>query len=111
MKKFAIIILAIVCLFWTLPVIAADKIIDTKIESAVQKKDKNGDDYVRFIVPINKSLNGVDYTDSMSVNAYGTLFTQATTYKDGQPLNAIVSIKEYNGREYGTILKFLPAKE
>ena len=109
-KVLAMIILAIVCLFWTAPSFAADQVISTEISSVTQKKDKNGDDFIRFIVPINKTLNGVAYTDSMSINAYRELVKEAAAYKDGQTLHAIVSMKEHQGRQYGTVLKFLPAK-
>jgi hypothetical protein len=114
MKKFSLFSLTIailIAVMWiTSPVMvaAADEVVDTTIQSTVQKRDKNGQDYVRFIIPIERTLNGISYNDTVAVNAYPPLVTEAAGYKSGQKLHAIVGFREFNGRQYGTILKFLP---
>jgi hypothetical protein len=86
---------------------AADTVLDVQIESAVSKLDKNGNEYVRFIVPIQATLNGIKYTKTVPVMAFSNMAEDAKKLKAGDQLRAICSVREYQGRESYTILAFI----
>ena len=77
------------------------------IESMVVKQDKNGNEYVRFIVPLTLKLNGVSYEDSLPFMAFGTQVEKGKTYKEGDTLTVIAKSREFQGRQSYTILKYL----
>ena len=102
-----VIVLAIVLAFatvsWAKP---AD--ISGKIEQMVVKKDKNGAEYVRFIIPVSgKTENGVVYAQSVPFMAFGDIVKDAKLYKEGQVLRCVAEMRYYNGRQSYTILKFM----
>ena len=99
-------VLAIAC-FTAVPVYAVDQNLNVTIESVTLAKDINGREYVRFIVPVNKQLQGVEYKDTVAVMAFGSMTEPAKTYKAGDTLNAIVKSREFQGSTSYTILKFL----
>jgi hypothetical protein len=102
-------ILAILVVFmFTAPAAwsASEKVTGT-IESMVVKQDKNGNEYVRFILPLTLNLNGIAYEDSLPFMAFGAQVTQAKTYKEGDTLTVIAKSREFQGRQSYTILKYL----
>jgi hypothetical protein len=109
MKRNLSIILAIaIALMLSVPAYAADQIVNTEITSVTLKQDKHQNDFVRMVIPLEQNINGISYTDGVTVNAYDTHVATAKTLKAGDTLNAIVKFKEYKGSTYGTVLKFLP---
>lgn len=86
---------------------SADKMIDAPITLAVEKLDKNGNAYVRFIVPEKRSLGGVDYETGVAVMAFGPMVAQAKTYKTGDQLKCIASSRDYQGRTSYTVQAFI----
>jgi hypothetical protein len=108
MKKFSwiIAILAIVC--FASVGLAADSVLETTISQMKVFKNKNGETNVRFIVPIVKNLNGMSYDDSLPVMVFSeALIAQAQTYKEGDTLKAIVSHREFKGRQSMIVKKFI----
>ena len=83
---------------------AADKLIDTTVDSVTIATDKNGNEYVRMIVTEDRSLNGVAYKRSLPVMAFGDTVSEAKSLKAGDQLKAVVSVREFQGRESYTIL-------
>jgi len=102
---------AIVALIMALmaPVIAlgADSIINSKISNMVEKVDKNGNPYVRFIITEQRKLGGVKYKTGVPVMAFREHAQKAQTYKIGDNLKAVVKYREYQGRESYTIMAFI----
>jgi hypothetical protein len=108
-RKLALILtIAIAIMFTGSWALAVDKQVkDVAIESVTLDKDKHQKDYVRLIIPVEKNLNGISYTDTIAVNAYGAHVETAKTLKPGDMLNAIVKFREFNGNTYGTIVQFI----
>ena len=101
-----IVVALIVSLMFAVPALASDKVIDGKIQSATISIDKNGAEYVRFIVPETRNIKGVEYEVGVSVMAFGKDVTKAKTLKNGDTLKAIVSSREYRGRTSYTVIAF-----
>ena len=107
-KKFAILLaIALVLSWFVVPAIAGSEEMTITIESMVITTDKNGQEYVRFIVPMTlKTKNGVEYPDSFPFMAFGKLVEQAKTYKAGDTLTVVAKSRIYQDRKSYTILKF-----
>ena len=86
---------------------AADMLLDTQIKTATVAIDKNGNEYVRFIIVENKNLNGIAYKADVVVMCFGSIVDQAKQLSDGDPLKAIASTNEYKGRTNYNILAFV----
>lgn len=109
MKKHFTILFAILVVFmltvstsWA----AGEKVSGT-IQTMVVKQDKNGNEYVRFIIPLTLNLNGVSYEDALPFMAFGAQVDQGKTYKEGDVLTVIAKSREFQGRQSYTILKYL----
>ena len=108
MRKFHTILVVLLAIMWFVPVVhAANENLSAVVESATLAKDKNGNDYVRFIIPVSKNMQGIQYDDTIVVMAFGKLAQPAQAYKAGDTLNAIVKSREFQGNTSYTILKFL----
>jgi hypothetical protein len=90
------------------PAFGADKIMETPIKQMSVQKDKNGDEYVRFIVTEPQTLSGVTYDKEFVVTGFGAdIVLAAQDYKPGDTLKAVVSGSEYQGRTYYNVLQFI----
>ena len=99
------IVLALIC---SIPAWAAGQEVSGTIESAVTKMDKNGNEYVRFIIPVTqKSSSGIEYEESLPFMAFGAQVDQAKTYKAGDLLKVIARSRVFQDRQSYTILKYL----
>lgn len=111
MKKHLTIVLAILialAFVWTAPAFAKGEEISGVIENIVIKADKNGNEYVRFIVPITqKSESGIEYQESLPFMAFGAQVEEAKAYKTGDTLKVIARSRVYQDRQSYTILKYL----
>lgn len=87
--------------------LAADQMKSWVIKEASTKIDKNGQEYVRFIVEEVRQLNGVEYTKTMPVMAFRNTVDQAKTFAAGDTLKAIVKSNDYRGNESYVILAFV----
>ena len=85
---------------------AADKLLDAEITSATTSIDKNGNEYVRLIVPEQRKINGVEYEVGVAVMAFGSLVEQAKTFQAGDALSCVASSREYQGTKSYTIVAF-----
>lgn len=103
----AITILAIITLALTLPAAAKDLVLESTIQTMTVKNDKNGNEYVRFLIPVEKSLNGIAYTTTASVMCFSETAEMAKTYKEGDKFKAIVAENEYQGRMGYNLLAFV----
>lgn len=112
MNKFmkSLVIISLVLTF-ALPAMAADKVLNVKIQSMTEAVDRNGHDYVRFIVGETRTLQGVSYDAGVPVMAFGPNVEQAKTLKEGDTLKAIVTPREFQGRQSYTIQKFMPTNQ
>ena len=87
---------------------AEDKILNTKIDSAVTALDKNGTEYVRLIVTEPREISGVSYQKSLPVMAFGANATPAKAYQAGDNLKAVVNYRKLaDGRESYTVISFI----
>lgn len=109
-KRFTVVslILAVLCLFTFAGfAVAEDQIMNKKIDNVKFKKDKNGNPYAMFIVPVQKELNGISYSTGAAVMAFSDVYAKAKTLKKGDTLHAVVAKGEYKGRTSYTVLKFI----
>jgi hypothetical protein len=108
MRKRSLIVLSIICLL-LIPIFvqASDVVINAKIDSVTAAVDKNGNDYIRFIVNETRTIQGVNYEVGVAVMAFGGVVKAARSLKDGDILKAICSQREYKGKKSYTILKLL----
>jgi len=88
--------------------LAEDMVLTAKIASVTEAVDKNGNDYVRFIINEARTMNGINYNVGVPVMAFGPTVEQAKTYKEGDVLKAIVKKREWQSRESYTILAYMP---
>ena len=87
---------------------AEDKILNTRVDSATIALDKNGNEYVRFIITESRNLSGVQYLKSLPVMAFGGHVAMAKSYKAGDDLKAVVNYRKLaDGRESYTILDYI----
>jgi cell division protein FtsL len=86
---------------------AAEVLIDTEIQQMTVEKDKNGEEYIRFIIQEDRSLNGIAYTADVVTMAFGSAVEKAKTLKEGDTLRAIASTNEYQGRLNYSILQII----
>jgi hypothetical protein len=109
MYKSRIVVLLTIALVlaFTMPAFAKDQTLTVKIDQMVAKNDTNGRLYVRFICPVNKVRDGVEYTDSLPFMAFGNLVPAARKYKEGDTISVVAKERWYEGRQSFTILKFL----
>lgn len=114
-RKWQIVAALTFMMLWTLiglieEPFAAEEVKTFQVQSAVSRLDKNGNPYVRFIVEETKTLNGTQYTVGVPVMAFGQIAKEAASYKTGDTVNAIVSSRDYQGRQSYTILAFVKKK-
>ena len=107
MKKLFIALMIGLCLTVAGNVLAKDIMLDTEIKTMTVANDKNGNEYVRFIIEEPRSLNGVEYTDTVAVMAFGSTVADAKELSEGDGLKAIASQNEYRGRTNYNIIKIL----
>jgi hypothetical protein len=111
-KRLVISLMAIVLAFWFItPAVAGGEEFTAQIESMVVATGSNGQEYVRFILPMTKKTSsGIEYPDSFAFMAFGNLVEEAKKYKEGDQLTVIATMRLYQGSESYTIKKFLPTK-
>ena len=103
------VVLSIICLLFIVSVAqAADVVLKAKIQSVTVAIDKNGNQYVRFIVDETRKMQGVEYEVGVAVMAFRGTVKEAKAFKDGDILKAICSERVFQGRKSYTILKLLP---
>lgn len=109
MNKLARTLIIILAVFMVAGVaMAADQILDTKIDSATVAMTKNGNEYVRFIITEQRELDGVTYNRSLPLMAFGDLVQPAKAYKAGDPIKVVANYRKLpDGRESYTILSFI----
>ena len=106
MKKiFFVITICLMLVAFTGTVFAQDVFLEKEIKSVTIKKDKNGNEYVRFIVSDKATLNGVSYSKDASVMCFGDNVAKAKLFKKGQTLKAIVDKGSYKGRTSYTVIE------
>jgi hypothetical protein len=99
-----IIVLLIVTFVWIATPARAEQVLTFKPDTVTVLKDKNGNDYVRMLVSEKKASQGVNFTQSTTINAYRDLVPAASKIKPGQEVTAVVEKREYQGRSYFTVL-------
>ena len=87
--------------------IAADSVLDAEITSMAVATDKNGNEYVRFIIQEDKNLNGIKYKADTVVMCFGTVVEKAKAFGTGERLKAIVASNEYRGRMNYNVIAFV----
>jgi len=86
---------------------AQETVLKTEITQMTIQKDKNGNEYVRFIIKEDRTFNGIDYQAEVVTIAFGSAVEKAKTLKEGDTLHAIAQIGEYNGNKNYRVLQFL----
>ena len=109
MKKLFIVFVTFFALIaFTGLAIAEDLQVAFPIERVLVKKDKAGNPYCRILVQNTKELNGVIYSSTASVMAFGDQVTAASRLKKGDTLKAIVARSEFRGGVSYQLLKITP---
>jgi len=111
MKNFKIslaVLAMVLCVFMT-NVVAAEQLLEAKVSGVTTALDKNGNEYTRLIVDMDRKIQGVNYKVGIPAMAFGSSNADAKKMKAGDNLKAIVNEREYNGRTSFTIIKMLPA--
>jgi len=106
-KSFIVLIACAILACFATVTFAQDVVIEKPIKSITIKKDKNGNEYVRFIVDDKNTLNGISYSKETSVMAFGDNVVKAKTFKKGQTLKAVVDKGSYKGRTSYTIIEIV----
>lgn len=88
-------------------VYAEDMVLEGKVESAVTKLDKNGNEYTRIIVMEEKSLQGISYQVGTPVMVFGEETQTAKQLNDGDTFKCIAQKRPYQGRDSYTVIKFV----
>ena len=87
---------------------AQDQILNATIDSATVALDKNGVEYVRFIITEPRSLNGISYKKSLPVMAFGEQVPAAKAISAGDSLKAVANFRKLpDGRESYTVISFI----
>jgi hypothetical protein len=87
---------------------AKEVILDGPVQNVVTRLDKNGNEYTRVIVTVERELNGNKYTTGVPLMAFG--IEQSATVKNlqkGDSIKAIARYNEYKGRESYSLIKKL----
>lgn len=87
--------------------LAADKLLNAKVQSVTEGMSKNGSPYVRVIVEEQRELQGVKYVAGVPAMAFGPLAEKAKALKAGATLKAVVTEREWNGSTSYTIVAIL----
>jgi len=87
--------------------IAKEEILDVKITDMVEKVDRNGNTYVRFIAEFDREIKGQPYTTGIPIMAFGSTVAQAQTLGVGDQLKCVAQYRVYNSRESYTILAWM----
>lgn len=107
MRKFITILSIIAIISLATVAMAADVVINSKVQSTTTELDKNGNEYVRVIINKTYKLQGVEYEKGVAVMAFREHVPAIKQLKAGDTLKAICSEREYKGRTSYTILKLL----
>lgn len=108
MQKFfgCLLVIALVVGLTTSTVMAKDVVLEVTISDMVERVDKNGNTYIRFIAEMDRKLQGVEYKTGIPIMAFGKLAKKAMEYAIGDTLKCIAKYREYQSRESYTILAF-----
>ena len=95
-----------------MPAIAGGEEVTGVIESMVVTLDKNQKEYVRYIIPMTKkTASGIEYPDSFAFMVFNpNLLEKAKSYKEGDTITVIATMRMYQGSESYTVKAFLPNK-
>jgi len=105
---FGLLVMAIIsAVLVAAPVMAAEQRLNAEIISATVTQDRNGSEYTRFIVQVDKKIQGIEYSVGVPAMAFGPLNEQAKALKAGDTLKCIASSREFQGRSSYTIIKFI----
>ena len=103
-----IIMVSVMIAVTAIPSHAGTQQLDFTVGDMATALDKNGNEYVRFIVPITKEWKGHVFEFGVPAMAFGKLVPQAKEFSPGDEVSAIVNYRKLSdGRESYTILKFL----
>lgn len=86
---------------------AVDIVLKVQITDMVEKVDKNGNPYVRFIAQVTRELQGITYETGVPIMAFGGAVEKAREYKIGDTLECIAKYREFGSRESYTILAYM----
>jgi len=86
---------------------AAEEVVTGEITDVVTAVDKNGNDYTRLIVSMDRTLEGTQYTVGLPIMAFGEHAEPAAALSAGQTLKAICQTRIFQGAESYTIVKIL----
>ncbi len=89
------------------PAFAEDVIMEKKILSITFKTDKNGAEYARIIVGEKSVLQGIEYDNTATVTAFGSVAQDLKAFKKGQVLKAVAHKGDFRGRTTYNVLKVI----
>ena len=105
MRKLSV-LLAIVMII-AVATVASAEVFETTLERVDIATDKNGNEYVRLIVPLNRAEGGISYTKSVPAMCFGEkLVEQARGLKAGDSVKFAGDLGKYQGRESITVHAF-----
>ena len=69
----------------------------------ILSKTKNDEKYHIIIVKVPKVLNGIKYDSYMMITSFSATYEQSAQLIAGEKLEAIVSIRKYQGEDSGIL--------
>ena len=100
----------VIAMLLSVSAFAGEKIIDTKIDSLTFSLDKKGNEYARVIITETRAQQGISYQLGLPMMGFGSVAQELKSYAEGQRIKAVVSTREYQGRQSYTILKLVPVQ-
>lgn len=104
MKKLAA-FLVVFALLVAAPAMAKDVILQGTISDIAILLDKNGNEYVRIILPETRTLSGIQYNVEVVATGFRNAVTQCEGLRKGDTLKAVADQHLFQGKIYYRILK------
>lgn len=108
MKRLWVMMIMVLC--FTVMVtgaLATESMLTGKVSGLTVAKDKNGAEYVRWLVNESRTLDGIVYSISLPVMAFGAEAKEAKALKNGDNFKVISQKRYFENRESYTVIKFV----
>ena len=98
---------AFLMLYTPSPVLAAEMVLETKVDTITESIDKNGHPYIRIIIQEAREIQGNNYVVGVPVMCFRDTVAKARELSPGDSFKAVVQPREFQGRSSYTLLKWL----
>ena len=105
--KYVLVILLIVAFTMPTMALAKEDLLDVEITNMVEKVDKNGNPYIRFIAQMSRETKGHQYDVGVPIMAFGGAVEKGRSYTVGDQLKCIAKYREFGSSESYTIIAYI----